>query len=640
MSAVAGLLRLDGGPVADDLARMSVAMAPYGPDGAGAWSEDGVGLAQRKLVVLPEDRVDRQPLAGASGWTLVADVRLDNRDEVATALGLPAVPRLSDAAVLLASLERWGLQAPTRWIGAFAVVAWHVPSRRLLLARDPLGERPLHIHRGSGFVAVASVPAGLHALHQVPRALDEARLAALLLLLPRDDQPLYGGIDAVPRGTALLIAADGAETATTLWTPSPAGSLDFASDGEAVEAFRARIDEAVRCRLRSVGEVGSHLSAGLDSGCVTATAARMLEAQGRRLQAYTAVPGEGATAPRGRVGDEWPGAAQVAAMYSNIDHHAVRGDAGGVIGAIDATAARADHPPLNPCNVGWVDGIARSARRHGVRVLLTGASGNMTLSYNGEERLSELARAGRPLAWWREAGASVQIGRLSWRGAVYGTIAPWLPRTIYRLIQARRGAVGAASDYSPINPVFAAEIDAEALAAGVGWDMSLRPWSDGWDARLAFLRKAENATLAATHAVGFGIDLRSPAIDRRLVDFCLALDARWYRADGVSKRLFRAAMVDRLPPQTLVHANGRGFQAADWHTHFTAERAAFAAELDRLEASPLARRVLDLPRLRALVDLWPEGGWDRPRIVREYRHMLGRALAVGHFIRRVEGGNA
>ena len=111
MTALAGLWRFDGRPdAAKSCARMLKAQELYGPHSGAHWSDGEVALGRRLMRVLPEDAYDRQPLLGGGGrYVLVADVRLDNRDELTEALRIPAAQAatLCDAAILLAAIERW-----------------------------------------------------------------------------------------------------------------------------------------------------------------------------------------------------------------------------------------------------------------------------------------------------------------------------------------------------------------------------------------------------------------------------------------------------------------------------------------------------------------------------------------------------
>ena len=135
----------------------------------------------------------------------------------------------------------------------------------------------------------------------------------------------------------------------------------------------------------------------------------------------------------------------------------------------------------------------------------------------------------------------------------------------------------------------------------------------------------------------FGVETRCPPVDARLVEFCLALPEDQYLRDGQPRWLIRRAMADRLPPVVLRNRK-RGLQAADWFERLSAIRPQICEELAQLEQSELARRALDLPRLRRLVEHWPQGRWGEMQVLTSYRMLLESGLMVGRFIRWFEAG--
>lgn len=643
MSAVAALWHLDGAPARDGITRMASALYAHGPDGTKTWTSGAVGLASMRMRLLSEDTGDRQPIVGGGGaLVLTADVRLDNRAELAEALEIDpaALPTMGDATLLMRALERWGEQAVERLCGAFAFILWDGRHNRLICARDAMGERPLCYHRTNGVLAVASLPVGLFALPEIPKSLDECSVARHLLLLPNAGDALYHGVVRLNPGHMLVCTPDD-QRVSAWWTPPPVGSVRPVSEGECAEQARALFSDAVAACLRGTGSVGSHLSAGCDSGAVTAFAAEILHRKGARLTAYTSVPRDGYTAlgPDGRPGNEGPGAAALAARHSNVDHVLFQPGEATPLDALDMLGMAQDAPVLNACNMVWYAGIARLARQRGQRVMLTGAMGNMTLSYDGLQRLPGLLRAGRPVAWAREAAAFARQPGQSWRMAAGLSFAPLIPRQLWKRLQSLRGRDWDIFSYSCISPAFAAEVDAEALAADVGWDTSYQPWADGHAMRLAVLARTDSGLFNAASRAGFGIDHRDPTIGRRFLEFCLGLPEEWYLTGGVTKRLLRLVAGDRLPARAFDARVRKGYQAIDWHEGLTRARPALIEEMDRLEASPLASRVLDLPRMRSLIDNWPTDGWHRRSVTSAYRLALLRGIATGRFIRRAEGGN-
>ena len=644
MTALAGLWHFDGRPdCADACARMLAAQTLYGPHDSAQWGRGDMALGRRLMRVLPEDVFDRQPLIGGDGrYVLVADVRLDNRDELTESLRIPASQArgLCDAAILLAAIERWEELCLDHLIGDYAFALWDGARHRLLLARDPLGQRPLHYHRGNNFFAFASMPKGLHALAEVPCAPDEVRVAEFLALMPEmGTQSFFQGVERIESGHVVTVAPGGA-TVRQYWRPTER-RITLKGTAEYAEALRDRLDQAVRCRLRGAREVGAHLSGGFDSAAVAATAARLLAPSGGRVVAFTAVPREGydGPAPRNRIVDEGPYAAATAAQYSNMEHILIRSHDRSPLDGLDRSFYLFDRPMLSLCNNVWGISICEAARERKLSILLRGSAGNMGLSYNGLELLTELFSSGRWLRWLREAHALVARGRMRWRGVLAQTLGPWCPAALW--IWLNRLANGDAfdlGDYTAINLRRLAELDLPARARERGLDLAYRPWKDGFAMRLWALRRVDPGNYNMGVLGGWHVDCRDPTADVRLLEFCLSVPTEQFLADGKPRALARHALADRVP-QLVLDEPRSGLQAADWHERLAAVRDRIEAEIDQLDACPSARKTLDLPRLHRLVDNWPAGGWERDEVSVPYRMALLGGIATGHFLRRATGSN-
>jgi asparagine synthase (glutamine-hydrolysing) len=644
MTALAGLWRFDGRPdAADGCSRMLAAQRFYGPHAGAQWSDRDVAFGRQLMRVLPEDSFDRQPLVGGGGrYILVADIRLDNRDELIKALKIaPAhACSLCDAAILLVAIERWDEACLDHLVGDYAFALWNGVRRRLLLARDPLGRRPLHYHRNNEFFAFASMPKGLHALAEVPYAPDEERIADFLVLMPESGpRSFFRGIERVESGHVVIVTANELKV-RRYWQPSRR-RITFRRPEDYSEALRDHLDQAVRCRLRGSEDVGSHLSGGFDSAAVAATAARLLAPSDRRVIAFTAVPreGYGDPAPRNRIVDEGPYAAATAALYPNMEHVLSRSDARSPLDDLDRSFFLFDRPVLNICNNVWINSICDAAQERKLTVLLGGDAGNFGISYSGLELLPELLRTGRWLRWWREARALVAPGRMRWRGVLANTFGPWCPASIWVwLNRITNGYAYEVSNYTGIHPHRLAELNLAARAKAHNLDIVYRPWKDGFAFRLWALQRFDLSNYYKGILGGWKIDYRDPTADIRLLEFCLAVPTEQYLRDGMQRSLARRALADRVPKVVLEEPR-KGLQAADWHERLTAVRDRVGCELTRLDACPAAAKALDLPRLHRLVENWPSGGWERDEVSMPYRALLLRSLSTGHFLRRATGGN-
>jgi asparagine synthase (glutamine-hydrolysing) len=145
--------------------------------------------------------------------------------------------------------------------------------------------------------------------------------------------------------------------------------------------------------------------------------------------------------------------------------------------------------------------------------------------------------------------------------------------------------------------------------------------------------------MRAMSAESYGYEVRDPHADRRLLEFALSVPEPLYRRDGIPRSFARKVFADRLPRE-IVDERLRGANTPTWFRFLDARRQDIAADIDRLEASPTARRLIDLPRLKRLMAQWPKDEDTAEKRRDEFRLALARGVHVGRFVRWVEGGNA
>ncbi|HEX8571413.1 MAG TPA: asparagine synthase-related protein [Allosphingosinicella sp.] len=632
MTAVAGFWDFEGRFDSARLCRSMIeAQSRYGlRESTGGLGD--LALAVRLFPLLPEDALDSQPVIGGGGrFALVADVRLDNRDELAAGLGLDSgrLATLADSALLMLALERWGDEAPARLLGDFAFAFHDKRERRLLLARDPLGQRPLFWHRGSGFVAFSSMPAGLHALDMVEKRPDEASLLRYLAGLPQDGPAsFHDRIERVEPGHLVAVGADRADR-RRYWRPRRR-DLGLKGLGDHVEAYRAELDSAVARRLRGAGEiVAAHLSGGWDSNAVAATAARLAAPSGGRVIAFTHVPGSSGEAggPANRFADESALAAATARLHPNIEHVALPGSGRSPLADLDSYESLFERPVFNLCNHVWLSDIRSAAGAAGARILLSGEIGNWTISAAPDSLLADFLREGRLLAWAREAKAMALGGKARLRGVAASSFGPWVPAPLWRrIVPLSSGLASAATD--PIHPKLREALAAEQEASGLGAGAGPKNRFDHAAAALMAMDWGEHRKGILG---GWAVDKRDPTADPRLIDFCLNLPLDMLMKDGVRRPLARAALADRVAPEVLDERR-KGYQGADWHEGLGRDRAGIGRLLDSMASNEIAARLIDVERLRRSVRDWPSGGWDSTPIIGEYRIALLKGLTAGHFI--------
>lgn len=644
MSVIWGVWRRDGKPcAAENLARMGERLGRFGRDGKSVWTTECLGLGRALTMTLPEDSFDQQPVWFGRGSVLVADVRLDNRADLAEQLGIDSVEerRKADSQILAAAWERWQQDCLSRLVGVFAFAVWDEAAHRLFCARDHMGRRPLYYFAQGPLFAFSSLPSGLRGIPEVPWAVDEKMIAIRIAYLPdTGERTFFESIRKLPPAHCVHVTECG-ETLRSYWKPDLERRVTFSRDEDYCEALRDVFDESVRCRLRARAPVGSMLSGGFDSGSVTASAARLLAQQGQSLTAFTAVPAPefGRAVPADRFGNESEHAASVAALYPNIRHVLVPPAPVCPLDLMARPRYWSDSPGSHFSMLPHAYAMSEAHTKAGVAVVLSGLMGNMTISYRGWSLMAQLIQRGRWRKWYQEAQGLRRSAHYGWPGVLAVSFGAWCPPGLWRALHADHSApLARVTKYLLLNPRYLESGEISKLAAELGWDLSYRPRLDASQSRMEGLMRFDCGAGAVGGLAASGVDHRDPTIDRRLVEFCLAVPEDQYLRQGCTRYLLRRAMADRLSPLVLGEWR-RGVCGVDWYLRVAPYQARFADAVERIAGSPTAQRCLDLERMRRLVLEWPaDWSTEATRLV----HGVGlcRAVHIGSFIRWVEEGGS
>ena len=608
---------------------MLSALEPYGRDRKCPWDERRIAIGANLSSSFSEDQFDRQPLWSQNrSVCLVADVRLDNRADLARQLGLVHAEALSDSSFLLAAWLRWGESCMDHLLGAFAFAVWTPATQQLFAARDHSGECPLFYHHSENLFALASMPQGLLALPGLRRGFQQSRVVEWLTSLPyQRDETFFAGIMRVPPGHFLRVTPDTCEC-RQYWHPVNARPTQFKHDEEYAEALVEILDAATEARLRSTQPLGSFLSAGLDSSSVTACAASLLAARGESLTAFTSVPRpdfNGLSLP-GSLPSEGDLAAEVARQYPNIQHVLVDSRGRDLLSSMRTWTNAWDEPSPNLANSLWMDAIFDQARQRGIGVLLSGDNGNCTISWSNWSILGDLFLRAR----WLKLGRTIRDlrshGAISLKTAIRFSTRSLVPRNLTRSLLARENLE---SLYKPlINPEWRTQFNLDNRSFDTIYGGSSNPVEE----HSKFFEHCDAGSLnAATRAVT-GIEVRDPTADKRILDFCFSIPPDQFLAGGRSRSLIRRAMKGRLPDSVRLETR-RGLQSADWYLPVRDALPAMRAELELIEQSPAAREVLDLPRIQRVLDTFPATGYEQPRVRVTWHSALTYAISMGYFLR-------
>ncbi|MDQ4075823.1 MAG: asparagine synthase-related protein [Chloroflexota bacterium] len=288
MSAIAGIIYTDGRVAqTEELAPAIAEMEEWGPDGMSVWAEGSAALAHLALHATPEAEHERWPLCGAHGDVLIADARLDNRDELIRALR--PTPRSShpvtDAALILAAHERWGDEAPYHLIGDFAYALWNPRKQLLQLVRSPFGLKSLYYRIEPDCIFFASTLRAVLALE--PRGTLNLPWVASVLTRRTTafEESAIVEIRKVPIAHLVHIdVASGHESRQRFWQPTLSDEFTRWSEEEWAESFCETFEQAVKASLRSPGPIAMSVSGGLDSSTLALLTHRLMHEEERLPQ--------------------------------------------------------------------------------------------------------------------------------------------------------------------------------------------------------------------------------------------------------------------------------------------------------------------------------------------------------------------
>lgn len=555
MSGICGLFDRKGGPAnAESVAAMLLAVRHRGPDGYAVWHGGPAALGHCMLYTTPESLHERLPMCEEeSGCAITADARIDNREDLFCSLPQSSHPLQTDSQLILAAYKKWGEQCADRLIGDFAFAIWDARRQTVFCACDPMGVKSLYYYLADGLFLFASEVKGLLALPEVPRRLNEMRVAEYLATLFEDRAgTFYQDILRLPGAYTMTVGRERAQK-RQYWALDPHRELRLRNDAEYVEAFRDLFTETVRCRTRSAFPVGAALSGGLDSSSVACAARNVKHDRASALHTFSLVF-PGLPEQDQRLIDERP---QIRAVLDTggFDAHFVEADRLSPMWQVERMHFHLDHANYAPnLYLHWA--MYDAANTHGVRVFLDGFDGDSTVSH-GFERLRELARTLRWPTLGREIGMLAQnhlAGIQPRRILRHYCLKPLTPRWLYMLWLMRRGRFREAlSQNILLGAEFKRRTGIERRAKEL--IQPRRSWPLMRTARLEHYASINQALYSYTLEIAdkasaaFQIEARYPFFDRRLIEFCLALPAEQKLGQGWNRWIQRRAMAGILPPE-------------------------------------------------------------------------------------------
>lgn len=534
---------------------MTEAQRHRGPDDEGveivSEGSPAVVLGHRRLSIIDLSPAGHQPMRDPlSGSTIVFNGEIYNFMELRRELEAEgcAFRSRSDTEVILKAVDQWGEAAVSRLRGIFAFAIWR-RGGELLLARDPLGVKPLYFRANAAELIFASEVRALIRGGVSPR-IDALGLTSYLAYgSVQEPVTILQGVNSLAPG-ALAVWRPGRYRETLYWDVPAMPRQACASARESEERVAAGAAEAVRAQLVSDVPIGVFLSGGIDSSVIAALAQKAARGPVRTVSIVFDEP-------------EFDERiyARAAAARIGTEHVEVTLEGKGVRDGLDAAMDAFDLPSMDGLNTYFVSQATRGA---GLTVALSGLGGDEL--FGGYDGYWKALLAERAAALARPILSPQRMGR--WRGSLTGFRSP---RSLRRVVEACTNPV---HPYLATRRVFdSGQIEAllpqEMASAAGAWEAALfskiSESASGYDAvtrasifemrtymRSTLLRDTDQMSMA--HA----LEVRVPLLDQHLVELALSIDGPHKVDREQPKPLLTRPLRDLLPDE-CVHRPKRGF---------------------------------------------------------------------------------
>lgn len=563
MCGISGVVARSASLATSALGPMVLSQAHRGPDGQGLQVTDlgdvHVGFGHRRLAIIDLTETGQQPMTHpVTGDVLIYNGELYNHLELKQELeGRGVVFRgSSDTEVILHALVEWGPECVDRLKGMFAFAFLWKSQRRILLARDPLGIKPLYFATLPGVFAFASEVRSLVASGLVETEIDRRAMAGLLAYgAVQEPYTIFKQIRALEPGTVQMVELYPA----TVWTPrvihrwsipEPDAAID---ERAAVETLRKTLDESVRDHLISDVPVGVFLSAGIDSTIIASLAAR----HNRNLRTFTVGFADNPDLSE----SEFTGRT---AADLGLQHTDVQVTGAEAVDSTKSWLSSLDQPSMDGFNVYL---IAQAVRAQGIKVALSGQGGDELFGgYASFRDVPNLVRTMSRISWLgsdlRGRMASMAMtGRAHAVKEKAGDLFRTNGSAHELYLQRRRlmsdsqlAALGIDSTSLGLHRSFIPQETFDAIGAIAGDPVATV-------SRLESRLYMGNMLLRDGDANGMahGLEIRVPFLDRRMLEMAYRIPGKIMLPEGkANKHLLRQAFGNFLRPE-LATMGKRGF---------------------------------------------------------------------------------
>jgi asparagine synthase (glutamine-hydrolysing) len=569
--------------------------------------------AERKLICAESIFVNNMALGSASQasindisetekYLFAFSGRIYNREELTAKLNADNIPfeKARSSFLMYHAFLKWGQNFTEHVIGDWSLAILNKLANEITLIRDHCGSSAIYYtQQGNTFAFASTIPI-LLSLNESPLKIYTPRIVSLLSNNYDDaNHTSFEHIKRLPAGHWLKFSKGQLEI-QKYWDISNIKIQNDFRYEEFVDVFK----QSVKCRLDNEKLNAVCLSGGLDSGSVATIAAEFLQQQEKQLIALTSVPLKNYFLTSGSrlMGDETELASKTAAFVPNISHRLIDSHNTNPLMGIRQSLTLHGESLFAAGNQYWLNAILQEAASCGVGVLLSGQAGNATIS-------------------WPVNTVKFKNPNIGFEKLVHETLKKL---RIFIAKSLQNNVKKSVIELSPLNPALLKSVPPASQKNNLQ------------EARIKMLQMLGiSGSLWFEKGLYYGFATADPTLDKRLVEYCLALPNRAYFNEKGSRLLVREGLKNYLPPEVL-NNQIRGRQAADSYARLCEMRTEVMQLLVKIEKSSLVCSHLNMPKLHSIAKQIGTGFTPKHALLVETT--LLKAIMTGMFLYAIEFG--
>lgn len=544
---------------------MGASLSDYKSDAHTTIIGSNIGMGFLNQQITYESQFDNLPYYDKdNGLYFICDAIIDNRDELIGLLNIKSVNELSDSQIIFEAYKKWNKNCAKYLLGDYAFVIYDEKANQVYMFRDHMGKRFIYYRIVNNLLFFSTLIKSLIIPYCGYNQLNEQYLIEFLSIegVRQDITPgitIYRDIYYVLPASCLTIN-NYANFNEVYWDPTKIKVDKSLSQTDYIKEFKNIFSEAVKCRLRTTGNVGIFLSGGMDSSSVACVAASLLKERNSSLNTYTSVPMAGSTnwAPAYNIVDESILVKKMQVFYPNMNTQFIDSKGKNSLNVTDRMLQIFEQPYKFIDNSYWLDDIFQIASNDGCKIMLNGNFGNAAISYGSlETHFFEHVMRMRGIRFVKDLQSVCCHNHISRK------------KTIAYILKEISKVIFLPEKYHSqlVKNVFQKKYSVNKKMHAVG--LTSKPFHRFRDEQMMFFHSTVTnhfATSITKLGLANNICERDPTSDKRVVEFCLRIpyDCYFYKEKGLDRGIIRQAMQGIVPSVILENSRYKGLQAADW----------------------------------------------------------------------------